>query len=454
MSHIFIFGITRRGKAVYHRHSAGQEEEKNFPVFGICQGQLLPDRGSLDIQTYKNQGSVKMTAKHIDTALVNAGRSKKYTQGSVNSVIQRASSLVFDTVEAKKQATRGRAKGELFYGRRGTLTHFSLQEAMCELEGGAGCALFPCGAAAVANTLLAFVEQGDHVLVTNTAYEPTQDFCSKILAKLGVTTGWFDPLIGADIANLIQPNTKVVFLEAPGSITMEVHDVPAIVEAVRRVAPEAIIMIDNTWAAGILFKALEFGIDISIQAGTKYLIGHSDAMVGTAVSNARCWDQLRENAYLMGQMLDADTAYMTSRGLRTLGVRLRQHHESSLAIAEWLAAHPQVAKVNHPALPGSKGHEFWKRDFTGSSGLFSFVLNKRLSNDALAAYLDNFTLFSMAYSWGGFESLILANQPEHIAAIRPEGEIDFTGTLIRVHIGLENVDDLIADLAAGFQRIV
>lgn len=395
-----------------------------------------------------------MTAKHIDTALVNAGRSKKYTQGSVNSVIQRASSLVFESVEAKKQATRGRAKGELFYGRRGTLTHFALQEAMCELEGGAGCALFPCGAAAVANTLLAFVEQGDHILVTNTAYEPTQDFCSKILAKLGVTTGWFDPLIGADIANLIQPNTKVVFLEAPGSITMEVHDVPAIVEAVRRVAPEAIIMIDNTWAAGILFKALEFGIDISIQAGTKYLIGHSDAMVGTAVSNARCWDQLRENAYLMGQMLDADTAYMTSRGLRTLGVRLRQHHESSLAIAEWLAAHPQVAKVNHPALPGSKGHEFWKRDFTGSSGLFSFVLNKRLSNDELAAYLDNFNLFSMAYSWGGFESLILANQPEHIAAIRPEGEIDFTGTLIRVHIGLENVDDLIADLAAGFERIV
>ena len=395
-----------------------------------------------------------MTAKHIDTALVNAGRSKKYTQGSVNSVIQRASSLVFETVEAKKQATRGRAKGELFYGRRGTLTHFSLQEAMCELEGGAGCALFPCGAAAVANTILAFVEQGDHVLVTNTAYEPTQDFCSKILAKLGVTTSWFDPLIGADIANLIQPNTKVVFLEAPGSITMEVHDVPAIVEAVRRVAPEAIIMIDNTWAAGILFKALEFGIDISIQAGTKYLIGHSDAMVGTAVSNARCWDQLRENAYLMGQMLDADTAYMTSRGLRTLGVRLRQHHESSLTIAEWLAAHPQVAKVNHPALPGSKGHEYWKRDFTGSSGLFSFVLNKRLSNDELAAYLDHFSLFSMAYSWGGFESLILANQPEHIAAIRPEGEIDFTGTLIRVHIGLENVDDLMADLAAGFERIV
>lgn len=395
-----------------------------------------------------------MADKHLDTALVHAGRSKKYTQGSVNSVIQRASSLVFDTVEAKKHATRNRAKGELFYGRRGTLTHFSLQEAMCELEGGAGCALFPCGAAAVANTILAFVEQGDHVLVTNTAYEPTQDFCTKILGKLGVTTGWFDPLIGGDIARLVQPNTRVVFLESPGSITMEVHDVPAIVAAVRRVAPEAIIMIDNTWAAGVLFKALEFGIDISIQAGTKYLIGHSDAMVGTAVSNERCWAQLRENAYLMGQMVDADTAYMTSRGLRTLAVRLRQHHESSLQIAEWLAQHPQVARVNHPALPGSKGHEFWARDFTGSSGLFSFVLNKRLTDAELSAYLDHFSLFSMAYSWGGFESLILANQPEHIAAIRPEAEVDFSGTLIRLHVGLENVTDLLEDLAAGFARIV
>ena len=395
-----------------------------------------------------------MADKHLDTALVHAGRSKKYTQGSVNSVIQRASSLVFDTVEAKKLATRNRAKGELFYGRRGTLTHFSLQEAMCELEGGAGCALFPCGAAAVANTILAFVEQGDHILVTNTAYEPTQDFCTKILAKLGVTTGWFDPLIGGDIARLVQPNTRVVFLESPGSITMEVHDVPAIVAAVRRFAPEAIIMIDNTWAAGVLFKALEFGIDISIQAGTKYLIGHSDAMVGTAVSNERCWAQLRENAYLMGQMVDADTAYMTSRGLRTLAVRLRQHHESSLQIAEWLAQHPQVARVNHPALPGSKGHEFWQRDFTGSSGLFSFVLNKRLTDAELSAYLDHFSLFSMAYSWGGFESLILANQPEHIAAIRPDAEVDFSGTLIRLHIGLENVTDLQDDLAAGFARIV
>ena len=394
-----------------------------------------------------------MTEKHLDTTLVNAGRKKRYTQGAVNSVIQRASSLVFDSVSAKKQATAGRAKGELFYGRRGTLTHFALQDAMCELEGGAGCALFPCGAAAVANTILAFVEQGDHILVTNTAYEPTQDLCTKRLAKFGVTTTWFDPLIGDGIANLIRPETRVVFLESPGSITMEVHDVPAIVRAVRSKAPNAIIMIDNTWSAGVLFNALAFDIDISIQAGTKYLIGHSDAMVGTAVANARCWDQLRENAYLMGQMVDADTAYMTSRGLRTLGVRLRQHQESSIAIAQWLAAHPAVERVNHPALPGSKGHAFWKRDFTGCSGLFSFVLKRRLSDEVLAHFLDNFTHFSMAYSWGGFESLILANQPEEIAAIRPESTVDFSGTLVRVHIGLEDVSDLIDDLAAGLGRI-
>ena len=390
----------------------------------------------------------------LDTQLIIAGRDKRYTQGAVNPVIQRASSLVFETVKDKKFATANRANGELFYGRRGTYTHFAFQKAMSELEGGAGCALYPCGAAAVTNAILAFVQSGDHILMTGAAYEPTQDFCNKILSKFNVETTYYDPLIGAGIAGLIRPETKVVFLESPSSITMEVQDVPGMVNAIRAVNPQIVIMIDNTWAAGVLFKALEFDIDISIQAATKYLIGHSDAMVGTAVSNARCWDQLRENAYLMGQMVDADTAYMTSRGLRTLGVRLRQHHESSLRIAEWLAQHPQVARVNHPALPGSKGHEFWKRDFTGSSGLFSFVLSKRLNDAELAEYLDNFSLFSMAYSWGGFESLILANQPEQIAHIRPDAEVDFSGTLIRLHIGLENVDDLQADLAAGFARIV
>ncbi|AFR01759.1 cystathionine beta-lyase [Pectobacterium carotovorum subsp. carotovorum] len=394
-----------------------------------------------------------MTSKKTATALVAAGRSKKFTHGSVNPVIQRASSLVFDTVQDKKNATINRAKGALFYGRRGTLTHFSFQEAMVELEGGAGCVLYPCGAAAISNAILSFVSAGDHVLVTGSAYEPTQDFCNKVLSKMNVSTTYFNPLIGADIAELIQPNTKVVFLESPGSITMEVHDVPAIVQAVRRINPEIVIMIDNTWAAGILFKAFDFDIDISIQAGTKYIVGHSDAMIGTAVANERCWAQLREHSYLMGQMVDADTAYVASRGLRTLGVRLKQHQESSIRIAKWLAEQPEVAVVNHPALPECKGHEFYVRDFKGCNGLFSFVLKEKLSKEALANYLDNFEHFSMAYSWGGFESLILANQPEDLAAIRPAGGVDFTGTLIRLHIGLEDSDDLIDDLAAGFSRL-
>ncbi|MFW5403383.1 cystathionine beta-lyase [Pectobacterium carotovorum] len=394
-----------------------------------------------------------MTSKKTATALVAAGRSKKFTHGSVNPVIQRASSLVFDTVQDKKNATINRAKGALFYGRRGTLTHFSFQEAMVELEGGAGCVLYPCGAAAISNAILSFVSAGDHVLVTGSAYEPTQDFCNKVLSKMNVSTTYFNPLIGADIAELIQPNTKVVFLESPGSITMEVHDVPAIVQAVRRINPDIIIMIDNTWAAGILFRAFDFDIDISIQSATKYIVGHSDAMIGTAVANERCWAQLREHSYLMGQMADADSAYVASRGLRTLGVRLKQHQESSIRIAKWLAEQPEVAVVNHPALPECKGHEFYVRDFNGCNGLFSFVLKEKLSKEALANYLDNFEHFSMAYSWGGFESLILANQPEDLAAIRPAGGVDFTGTLIRLHIGLEDSDDLIDDLAAGFSRL-
>ncbi len=394
-----------------------------------------------------------MTKHNIATQFVHAGRKSRYTQGSVNSVIQRASSLVFDTVADKKEATRNRYKGALFYGRRGTLTHFALQDAMCELEGGAGCYLYPCGAAAVTNSILAFVSQGDHVLMTGAAYEPTQDFCNIVLKRMGVETTYYDPLIADGIAALIQPNTKVLFLESPSSLTMEVPDIPAIVNAARAKNPDIVIMIDNTWAAGVLFPALEYGIDISIQAGTKYLVGHSDAMIGTAVSNTRCWDQLRENSYLMGQMVDADTAYVTARGLRTLGIRLKQHEENSLQVANWLAQRPEVKAVYHPALPSCPGNENFKRDFKGSSGLFSFELCKTLSDDELANFLDHFEIFSMAYSWGGFESLILANQPKEIERIRPAVERKLTGTLVRVHIGLEAVEDLTADLEAGFERI-
>ncbi|WP_279152525.1 cystathionine beta-lyase [Photobacterium iliopiscarium] len=394
-----------------------------------------------------------MSSHKINTQLITAGRSKKFGLGAVNSVIQRASSLVFDSVADKKQATINRANGELFYGRRGTLTHFSLQQAMVEIEGGAGCYLYPCGAAAVANSILAFVKAGDHLLMTGAAYEPTQDFCNVVLKGLNVDTTYYDPLIGASIADKVQPNTKVVFLESPSSITMEVQDIPAIVKAVRAINLEAVIIVDNTWAAGVLFKALDHDVDISVQAGTKYIVGHSDAMLGTAVANSRCWNQLQERSYLMGQMVDADTAYIAARGLRTMGVRLKQHHESSIKIAEWLAQHPQVERVNHPALPSCKGHEFFLRDFNGSCGLFSFVLKKRLDSQQIADFLDNFKHFSMAYSWGGYESLILANQPEELNRIRPAGKVDFEGTLVRVHIGLEDCDDLLDDLAQGLMRI-
>ncbi len=389
----------------------------------------------------------------LSTALVHSGRNKRVAQGSVNPVIQRASSLIFDSMADKKQATINRAKGALFYGRRGTLTHFALQDLMCEMEGGVGCYLYPCGAAAVSNSILAFVQSGDHILMTGAAYEPTQDFCNHVLRRMGVETTFYDPMAGERIAELVQENSKILFLESPSSLTMEVPDIPAIVKAVRKAKPDIVIMIDNTWAAGVLFKALQQDIDISIQAGTKYLVGHSDVMIGTAVANARCWDQLRENSYLMGQMVDADSAYTTARGIRTLAVRLKQHEESSIKVAQWLAQQPQVKAVYHPALPSCPGHEFFKRDFSGSSGLFSFELKQKLTKEQLADFMDHFELFTMAYSWGGFESLILCNQPEEIAAIRPNIERKLSGTLIRVHIGFESVDELIADLKAGFERL-
>ena len=394
-----------------------------------------------------------MPQKSLATTLVHAGRKKRYTQGSVNPVVQRASSLVFDCLEDKKHATINRAKGELFYGRRGTLTHFALQDAMTGLEGGAGCYLYPCGAAAVTNSILSFVENGDHVLMTGAAYEPTQDFCNVVLKKLGVSTTFYDPMLGNKIADLVQSNTKVLFLEAPSSLTMEVADIPAIVSAVRNINPEIVIMIDNTWAAGVLFKALEHGIDISIQAGTKYLVGHSDVMIGTAVANACCWDKLREHSYLMGQMVDADSAYTAIRGLRTLNIRLKQHEESSIKVAQWLAQQPEVKAVYHPALRSCPANTFFKRDFSGSSGLFSFELKQKLTQQQLEAFMNHFELFTMAYSWGGFESLILYNQPEEVAKIRPNIQRKLEGTLIRVHIGLENVDDLIEDLSLGFKRL-
>lgn len=394
-----------------------------------------------------------MKSKGMNTKLISFGREQKYCMGGVNAVVQRASSIIFDSVSQKKHATQHRGEGALFYGRRGTLTHFSFQDAMSEIEGGAGCVLYPCGAAAIANSILSFVKTGDHLLMTAGAYEPTQAFCETILKDIGVETTYYCPMAIDEISPLIQANTRVVFLESPSSITMEIPDISAIVQAIRIKQPDAIIMIDNTWAAGVLFSALAYDIDISIQAGTKYIIGHSDAMIGTAVANERCWAQLRERSYLMGQMVDADTAYLAARGLRTLGVRLKQHHDSGIAVAEWLNSQSFIARVNHPALPGSVGHEFYRRDFSGSSGLFSFELNIELSALQLEQFLDHFTHFKMAFSWGGFESLILGIQPHEMKKMRLAGHREFNGTLFRVHIGLEDVEDLIDDLKSGFQRI-
>ncbi|OTA21411.1 cystathionine gamma-synthase [Xenorhabdus beddingii] len=394
-----------------------------------------------------------MTKKKPETLLVNVGREKKYTQGAVNPLIQRTSSVIFDTVEDLKYALQNHNKGELFYGRRGTMTHFAFQSAMTELEGGAGCALYPSGAAAITHSILAFVETGDHVLMTGTVYEPTQSFCDHFLKRMDISTDYFDPMMGENIASLIRPNTKVLFLESPGSLTMEIQDIPAIVRAARQVNPDIVIIIDNTWAAGVLFKALEFGIDISVQSATKYIIGHSDGMLGTAVANARCWEQLRERSYLLGQIADPDTVYMAMRGLHTLATRLRQHEKSSIEIAKWLAQRPEVAEVYHPALPSCPGHPYFKRDFTGSCGLFSFLLNTQLTAEQLADYLDNMKHFKMAFSWGGFESLILYVQPEMLKTLRRYHPPQKTGTLFRLHIGLEDPQDLMDDLKAGFARL-
>ncbi|PTO95959.1 cystathionine beta-lyase [Vibrio sp. 10N.286.51.C3] len=383
------------------------------------------------------------------TKLITAGRDKKWTNGVVNPPVQRASTVVFNSVEEKRKATINRANKTLFYGRRGTNTHFAFQDAMVEVEGGAGCALYPCGTAAISNAILSFVETGDHILMVDTCYEPTRDFCDTIMKKMGVETTYYEPTIGEGIQDLIKPNTKVLFTESPGSVTMEVQDIPTLA----RIAHEhdIIVMLDNTWAAGVNFSPFDFGVDISIQAATKYIVGHSDVMLGTAVANEKCWDQLREQSYLMGQCVSPDDAYLGLRGIRTLDVRLRQHAESSLKVAKWLETRPEVDHVRHPALESCPGHEFFKRDFTGGNGLFSFVL-KNSNTKATTALLDGMTHFSMGYSWGGFESLILANEPSSFNSLRTVANPNFEGTLIRVHIGLEDVDDLIADLEAGLER--
>ncbi len=384
---------------------------------------------------------------HKNTKLIDAGRAKKYTGYAVNPPVVRASTIVFDTFSELKQATLQRGNRVPFYGRRGTDTHFALQEAICELEGGAGCALYPCGAAAVSGALLAFLKSGDHLLMVDSVYEPTRALCDKLLKGFGVETTYYDPQIGSAIASLIKPNTRVIFLESPGSLSFEMQDIPAICAVAQQ--HNIVTMLDNTWASPILCQPFQLGVDISIQAATKYIVGHSDVMLGTASANAKHWPRLREHSYLMGYCASADDAYTALRGLRTLAVRLKQHEQSALVIANWLQQRPEVETVLHPALPSHPGHAIFQRDFSGSNGLFSFVL-KQGGQQQVEAFIEGMAHFKMGFSWGGYESLVTATM--QLQKLRTASNWPYQGPLIRLHIGLEHVDDLLADLTAAFER--
>jgi len=382
-----------------------------------------------------------------ETQIVSLGRDKKWTKGVINPPIFRASTMLFETMEEMRFATKNRANGEMFYGRRGGPTHFAFQAAIAELEGGVGCALYPSGSAAISGALLSFLKAGDHLLMVDNAYEPTRALCDNLLAGYGIETTYYDPLIGAGIKDLIQDNTKVLFLESPGSITMEIQDVPTLSDIAHQ--HEIIVMLDNTWASPINSRPFDMGVDISIQAATKYIVGHSDVMMGTATANEKYWDQLREHSYLMGYCTSPDDVYLASRGLRTLGVRMAQHEQNALKVANWLLTRPEVDHLRHPAFDSCPGHEFFKRDFSASNGLFSFVL-KEGNLKSITALVENMQHFKMGFSWGGYESLILG--VFGIDKLRTATTWDSKKPLIRLHIGLENVDDLIADLEAGFER--
>ncbi len=388
-----------------------------------------------------------------ETRLIHSGRRKAWTHlgegagGIVNPPVWRASTILYDDVAHLKRGTETNRDGDLFYGRRGTPTQWALADAITALEPGAeGTMLYPSGVAAVSAALLSVLKPGDHLLMVDSAYDPTRNFCDGFLKSWGVETSYYDPLIGSGIAALMQPNTKAVFLEAPGSLTFEVQDVPAIVAAAK--AQGARTLLDNTWATSLYFTAIEKGVDLVITAATKYLGGHSDAMLGAVTTHKACWMSLRRTAQMFGQFVSADDAYLVLRGMRTLALRLKQHEASALQIAHWLEEQEEVAQVLHPALPSCPGHELWARDFTGASGLFSFVLQGGDAN-ARAALIDGLRHFGIGYSWGGYESLALPVDPEKY---RSATRWDAAGPVVRLSIGLEHPDDLIADLKAGLDR--
>ena len=389
------------------------------------------------------QGDGRGVSKDDDrpaTRLVTAGRRKEWTQGIVNPPVWRAATILFDNVADLRAAVKT-SNERLYYGRRGTPTQWSLTEALTELEpGAAGTMLYPSGVAAIAGALLAVLNPGDELLMVDSAYDPTRAFCTHVLAPMGVTTRYYDPLAGADVAALFTDKTRAIFLESPGSLTMEVQDVPAIVAAAR--ARGIVTLLDNTWATPLFFPAIQKGVDFSILACTKYIGGHSDLMMGSVTTTAAHLEKLRRTAQLHGQCVSPDDAALAARGLRTLGVRLKAHQDNALAVARWLKEQPQVARVLHPALEDCPGNEYWRRDFTGASGLFSFVLNG--GDDAgRTRLIDALEHFGIGFSWGGYESLALPVDP---GTIRTATRWQAEGPLIRLHIGLEDPLDLIRDL--------
>ena len=378
------------------------------------------------------------------TRLVVGGRDPSTNHGFVNPPVHHASTVLYPTAE-DFIARRSR----YLYGRRGTPTSEALENALRELEGPAcaGVALLPSGLAAISTALLAVLKAGDHLLVTDNVYQPTRKLCNGLLERYGIATTFFDPLIGAGIAELIKPNTRAVFVEAPGSLTFEVQDVPAIAAAAH--AKGALVLMDNTWASPLYFRALDKGVDLSIQAATKYIGGHSDVMLGTVSANKATSALLGDTVHALGLCVGPDDIYLGLRGLRTMGVRLAQHHQSGLRVARWLGERPEIARVLHPALASCPGHAVWQRDFSGASGLFSVVF-KPIAEAAVHAFLNELRLFGMGASWGGFESLAI---PFDCTSVRTATKWAPGGPTVRFHIGLEDVDDLMGDLERGFAAL-
>lgn len=378
-----------------------------------------------------------------ETLLCHVGRRSSEHFGAVNTPVYHASTILFPTLaalDAKKSAP-------VRYGRRGTPTSQSLEEAVSALEVAEGTVLAPSGAMAITSVLLAFAEPGGHYLIPDNAYGPCRNFCEKVIKGYGVSVTYYDPTIGADIALLVKDTTRLIWLEAPGSQTFEMPDIDAIVDVAK--ARGIVTVIDNTWAAGYYLKPLTMGVDISIQAGTKYLSGHSDVMLGTIACAPSVFQRVKDFTSSQGICVGPDDAYMVLRGMRTLPIRLKQHHESGLKVAAWLKSRPEVLKIMHPAMPGDSGYAFWSRDFTGASGLFGFVI-KAVERTKLAAMLDGLKLFGMGASWGGYESLLIPTNP---ASLRTATQWNPGGQSMRIHVGLEDPDELIADLALGFERM-